>query len=731
MVRCVGLLSTMCLTAAASAAEAPVPDPGYLRRHAETRGFSLGRPVQPRPTPDGQAVLFLRSGPRSPTLSLYEFAVASGQTRELVRPEQLLRGAEEQLSTEEKARRERMRMSLRGFTQLELSPDGTLVLLPLSGRLYLLNRKTGTVTELRTGPTPALDPHLSPDGRRVAYVRDRDLYVYDLATEQERRLVASRHPQVSYGLAEFIAQEELHRHQGLFWSPDGQQLAFEEADHRGVELLHIADPARPEQPPTAFPYPRPGRANAKVRLGLISVTGGRPTWVRWDADRLPYLATVRWDKNAPLTLVVLSRDQHDLEVLEVTQGGRTRTLLREHDPAWLNVDQDVPRWLPDGSGFLWTSERSGQRELELRDRSGQLVRVLVPGSAGYQKLIDVDGQRVVFAAAADPAVRDLFWVPLGGGPAQPLPPQVSGPAVRGATFSRDHSLYVHTWTSPQSMTRTTVHRADGTLVGELDSVAEEPPFRPRLELSWAGPQRLRASILRPRDHRPGRRYPVVVSVYGGPGHTKVSAAMHGYLLDQWLADHGYIVVSADGRGTPGRGREFERALAGSFARTTVADQVEALQALAQHHPEMDLTRVGIYGWSFGGYLAALAVLLRPDVFHVAVAGAPVVDWLDYDTCYTERYLGLPADNPAGYADSSLLTHAAKLVRPLLIIHGTSDDNVYFFHALKLSNALFRAGRDHELLPLVGLTHMVPEPLVTERLWERILATLSRTLRPTA
>ena len=213
----------------------------------------------------------------------------------------------------------------------------------------------------------------------------------------------------------------------------------------------------------------------------------------------------------------------------------------------------------------------------------------------------------------------------------------------------------------------------------------------------------------------------------GQGAADAEAAR--FLLHQWVADHGYIVVSADGRGTPGRGRDFERSLKGNFAKVTLADQVEALQALGQRYPELDLSRVGIKGWSFGGYMAALAVLKRPDVFHVGVAGAPVVDWHDYDTHYTERYLDLPAQNPVGYEDSSLLPLAPGLQRPLLIIHGTGDDNVYFFHALKLSDALFRAGKPHDFLPLSGLTHMVPDANVTIRLWERIMATLGNALRP--
>ena len=273
----------------------------------------------------------------------------------------------------------------------------------------------------------------------------------------------------------------------------------------------------------------------------------------------------------------------------------------------------------------------------------------------------------------------------------------------------------------------------GRILGELPSLAEAPPFVPAMEVGAIGEDNFRVAVVRPRDfdvkRNPGRRYPVVLDVYGGPHHLSVQKAMPTGLMRQWIADHGFVVVALDGRGTPGRGRAFERALLGNFGEVPLADQVAGLTALGARHPELDLKRVGVFGWSFGGYMAALAVLKRPDVFQVAVAGAPVVDWQDYDTTYTERYLGLPEANPEGYKASSLLSYAETLSRPLLLIHGTSDDNVYFLHTLKLCEALFKAGKRFELLPLTGLTHMVPDPVVRERLYERILTTLSEALHP--
>jgi dipeptidyl-peptidase-4 len=292
--------------------------------------------------------------------------------------------------------------------------------------------------------------------------------------------------------------------------------------------------------------------------------------------------------------------------------------------------------------------------------------------------------------------------------------------MNSAVFSKDHSVYVLTTTTLNAMPKTTVHKADGTLIGELPSVAEEPPFTPRTEIIEVGENpSYYAAIVRPHNFDPKKKYPVVVDVYGGPRHFVVVDAERNWLLDQWLADQGFIVIAIDNRGTPGRGHDWERAIYKKFGSVPLEDQVAALQALGKKYSELDLDHVGITGWSFGGYMAALAVLKRPDIYKAAVAGAPVTDWEDYDTHYTERYLGLPKDNPDAYKEASLLTYAADLKRPLLLVHGTSDDNVYFRHTLKLADALFRAGKEFEVLPLSGLTHMVPDPVVMERLHSRI------------
>ncbi len=717
-----GLCASGLVSGGDSGATPPSSPDTFVRDYAETRGFTLGRPLRARPTPEGKAVLFLRAQARQPTLELFEFEVATGRTRRLLSPAAVLGGRAEHLSAEGKARRERMRVSLGGFTDFQLSEDGARCLLSLGGELWVYERASGRARQLPTGAGSILDPQWAPDGKSGAYVLDHDVWTLALAGGSPRRVTRGGTARLTHGLAEFVAQEEMDRFHGYWWAPDSQAVAFEEADASGVAVWYVADPAQPGQAPSPVFYPRPGQANVRVRLGIARRRGGPPVWVEWDRARYPYLARVDWHRRGGLTLLVQTRDQRDLRLLRADpRTGRTHTLLDEHDPAWVNLDQAVPRWRADGRGFLWTTERRGAWQLELRDPQGGLLRVLTPIDLGFQALVDLDDQhqQAWFLASADPTQAQLYRVPLAGGPPVALTRE---PGLHAATLSKDGAIYTHQVTTPEALPRTFVCRADGQVVGELPSVAAAPPFVPRAQILRVGkaPGRY-ALVVRPRMFDSRRRYPVLDHVYGGPHAKMVSAALGGQLLDQWLADQGFIVVSVDGRGTPGRGRAWERAIQNRFGTLPVEEQVAGLQDLGAQFPEMDLTRVGAFGWSFGGYLAALTVLRRPDVFKAAVAGAPVTDWEDYDTHYTERYLGLPAAEPAGYQEGSLIALAPGLQRPLLLVHGTADDNVYFRHTLRLADALFRAGKSFEVLPLPGFTHMVPEPIVTERLYGRISA----------
>lgn len=702
-------------------------DTGFIQEHAETWGFTAGQPTGMAVTPGGDAVLFLRSGPRDVIRNLYEIDTAAGEVRGLARAADLLASGEEQLSDEEKARRERMREVGRGFTWFKLSEDGGKVLTGLGGRLYVINRADGRVLPLRESAAgPAMDAKFSPDGRYVSCVRGHDVYVIDLSTLEERAVTAGGTEDVSHGVAEFVAQEEMHRHTGYWWSGDAQWIAFEECDQREVETLYIADARNPEQPPRGWRYPRAGRANATVRIGVVPVRWEgteqpAPRWLDWDRNRYPYLAAVHWGKDAPLTFYVQSRDQREAVLFRADPtSGEMAELLRETDSAWINIVPDMPRWLAGGREFLWMSERSGEWELELRDRDGTLKRAYRPGEARLHGVSAVhsESREVVMSGAIDPTETHLYRISLDSGEVAKL---TDGAGSHEGRFARDGGVWVHKESLIDGTVRHTVRGRDSRAMLEVPSVAIDPPHAVNLELARveADGRSYHAAIVRPREFDRSRKYPVILYVYGGPGHPVVTASARAYLRQQWFADLGFIVVSVDGRGTPRRGRAWERATAWNLIDLPLEDQIAALAALGRRNRELDLSRVGIYGWSFGGYFAAMAACRRPDVFHAAVAGAPVIDWEDYDTHYTERYMGLPQENPEGYRVCSVLTYASQLQRPLLLIHGTTDDNVYFVHTLKMAEALFRAGRPHDVLVLAGFTHMVPEPEVSMRLYERI------------
>jgi dipeptidyl-peptidase 4 len=710
--------STHIALAAPPTADA-APNLDLLRALAQTRTFYLGTPTHPTISADGKAVVFLRSAARDPKQSLYEMGIDTGSVRELVSPDALLSGPET-LSPEERVQRERRRVRTTGLTSFELSDDGTKVLVTLSGRAFVVDRASGKARPLPTGSGAVLDPRWSPDGTRVAYVRDDDIYTIHLASGREVRVTRGGSERITHGLAEFIAEEEFDRARGLWWSPDGGRILYEEADTRGVDILSIADPMHPEQLPQHIAYPRAGHANASLRFGIVAASGEPTTWVQWDRTRFPYVAQASWPEGGPPLLYVLDRPQQVGQLLAIdAASGRTRTLVEERDAAWLNVDSSVPRWLRDGTGFLWSREGTDDWRLELRDPNGAFVRELLPPGFGYMSVADVDEKtRTAVVIASDDPTREEAWaVSLDG---RFAPKHLSqGHGVVWPTFGKRHDRYVSQEASLTAMPRWMVRSLDGSTAREIPSVAESPPSLPAVEIAQIGEEHVRVALVRPSDFRADatarRRYAVLDAAYAGPGFTVVKQSALAFVRAQWMADATQaVVVAIDARGTPRRGRDWERALWKKVGSVPLEGHIAALRALGVKYPELDVSRVGVYGWSFGGYFAALAVLRRPDVYRVACAGAPGVDWRDYDTAYTERYLGLPEENSAAYDDASLLSYARKpvapsLARPLLLVHGTADDNVWFVNAVKLADALERGQRPFEFFPLGGTTHVLRDP----------------------
>ncbi|MEH3033470.1 MAG: prolyl oligopeptidase family serine peptidase [Aeromicrobium erythreum] len=674
----------------------------YPRLAARTLRFTLGVPRNVTVSPDGRTVRFVRT-PDGTTRTglLWELDVETGTESVLVDPRDLIDGDEE-LSPAERARRERSRESAAGIVGYDVDATGRWACFPLSGALWVTHLGTRATRRLDT-PSGVVDPRLDPTGRHVAYAVDGELRVVGVDGSGDRAVASPERDGETWGQAEFIAAEEMNRFRGFWWSPDGTSLLVERADDGPVQTWHVADPAHPERPPVEQRYPAAGTPNAVVTLWHVTLDGER-TEVVWDHDTFEYLARVQWDEHGDPLLQVLSRDQRHTQVLSVDVGtGTTSTVRDVRDDAWVEL-ASAPRRTHDGR-LVTLEDVDGLRRLVV---DGAPVS---PGPWQVRGIVGVFDDSVLATASDDPTCVQVVRFGLDG-QAEPL---TSGAAVHSAVV-RGGTTVVSRSGLDAVGTTTTVHREDGSVV-PVQSVAEPAPFEPSVTFLQAGEHALRTAVLWPRDHVPGsRRLPVLMDPYGGPHAQRVLASARMFLEPQWLADQGFAVVVADGRGTPGRGTTFERAVQDDFAGVTLQDQVDALTAVAAQYPDdVDTSRVGIAGWSYGGYLAALAVLDRPDVFHAAVAGAPVTEWRLYDTCYTERYLGDPRERPDVYDRNSLLPRAGQLERPLLLVHGLADDNVVAAHTLRLSSALLEAGRPHSVLPLTGVTHMTPQEVVAENL----------------
>ncbi len=687
----------------------------FPRRSARTARFTAGAPRGFVVSGDGGRVAFVRSPSGTDrATALWVLDVATGTERCAADPVELLAGGGEQLTDVERARRERMRESGAGITSVALDEAGRTAVFALSSRLFVVDLVGASPARELPAAGPVVDPRPSPDGTQVAYVSGGAVHVVGTDGSGARVIAEPESPDVTYGLAEFVAAEELDRHRGHWWAPTSDVLLVERADVGKVQVWHVSDPERPERPAVEHRYPVAGSANADVTLWLFAPDGGR-TPVSWDHETYEYVSAVHWSAGGPPLLQVLTRRQERALVLAVDPAtGTTRILRGQSDPAWVDVVPGTPAW--SGDGRLVTVEVVADRYALCVDGgpvSPARVQVRRVQPAGDGVLV-----QVTQGLGED---RVCGWSPAGGWTEVSAGPGshagVGGPGVQVLATSH----------ADRPTTTYEVLRAGAPSL-PVRSYADEPPLQPRPRLMAAGARAIPTAVLLPTGRMAGDPpLPVLVDPYGGPHHALVRTAACGYLESQWWADQGFAVVVADGRGTPGT-PSWEREVRLDLATAPLADQVDALHAVAAANPGLlDLDRVAIRGWSFGGYLAALAVLARPDVFHAAVAGAPVTQWRLYDTAYTERYLGLPDEHPEAYDRGDLVELAAGLTRPLLVIHGLADDNVAAANSLRLSSALLAAGRAHTFLPLSGVTHMTPQEVVAENLLLLQLEFLRRSL----
>ena len=749
----------------------------FPRQYARTRRFSLGEPRGFRISADETRIVFLRtSGGSDPVQKLWALETdSSGNWKErlLVDPLTILGQDDHDLPAEEKARRERLREQANGITAFDANSEATLAVFAMSGVLYLVDVTTAEVRTLTTDPG-AYDPRIAPDGSSIAYVANRGLHVASTVQGAPPQLLIGEDDEnVSWGVADFIAAEELDRYRGFWWSPDSKLVLVARVDETPVNTWWIADPSNPAAAPRSHRYPAAGTANALVSLAIIDVATRSRVDVEWCHNiddwshaAWPYLVHAAWTDHG-CTAVLMDRAQTSQRVVDIEPAsGRMRTLHSTTDSVWVELCPGTPSRLAGdylvltasghitdqtSGGFSITSkpdradqtpDREQTQALVIREPGGA-IRVLTPANMQVRRVAHVSAERAVVAVTVsralvpsfagleiepDTGAISLVSVALDGSGISLL----AGGADVGTHDASVTGVNVSVIRSASvNRTRADIRVLKGSETQTLvRNFAEVALVNPKPIFFTAGPRAIPCVLFLPSSNHAGSlaKLPVLMDPYGGPHAQRVVQSRNAHATSQWFADQGFAVVVVDGRGTPGPGPLYEKACHNDFTDGVVDDQVTGLVEATRLHPQLDLARVAIRGWSFGGFLAAMAVLERPDVFHAAVVGAPVTDWRLYDTGYTERYLGHPATNSSAYDNNSVLTRAHKATRPMMLIHGLADDNVVCAHTLQLSGALLAHGKPHEVLPLSNVTHMTPQEEVAENLLKLQVDFLRRSLR---
>ena len=689
-------------------------------------------PLQVRVAMGGRHLAFLRAEETNrERLSLWRYSL---RTRELA---PLLRAPAQDGGTPsaaERAERERLRRFAGGVTAWHWLADGERALATVDGAAWLCDGRGGArlLMESRHRHTGLA---VSPNGRFVSFVRDGDLFLCDIETGAVRQLTTDASDVVTNGAAEFIAQEEMHRFDGHWWSHDGRRLAFTRVNVADIPETRRFELHEDRTEAVVQRYPHAGGPNAAVELALLEIDAegrpGTPQWLGWAEADDAYLARVAFAPSGRLVVQAQSRDQRRLTVkcLNPTDG-RWTTLFKETGETWINLHDNLT-FLGEGDAFAWTSERNGQAALY---RFDDALRPWPTGLDGVRRVICANAETAVVAGwRGDPTTQHIHRIPWRGGAAEPL---TEGDGWHEATADPHGVVCAITATAPEHPARLeAIHLASGERhrVCGGPMAADHPyhPFLPRHVPATFGTllaedaQTLHYRLTPPAGHEDGARHPVVVHVYGGPGVQRVRREW-GPLVTQLFAQRGYGVLELDNRGGAGRDKRFEDAIHGQLGAVEVRDQLAGVSFL-RGLEWVDASRIAIMGHSYGGYLALLCMAKAPEAFAVGVSIAPVTDWTLYDTHYTERYLGMPDANPEGYRLSAVSPWLDGLRGPLLLMHGMADDNVLFAHSTRLMHALQERGVPFELMTYPGAKHALQERPVAIHRYRTILDFLRRRL----
>jgi dipeptidyl-peptidase 4 len=678
-------------------------------------------------SPDGSRVTYLRGkSDEKDRLDLWEHNIHDGRARVLVDSKSLAPTLVA-LSDEELARRERQRTAaLSGILEYSFSPSGDALLFPLSGALYyyrLANRdKKPEVIAIDTHGF-AIDASVSPAGGSIAYIRAQNLHIYDIAQKREVALTTDGAGAIKNGVAEFVAQEEMDRSTGYWWAPDGQHIAFARVDESPIQVTERFEIAADNVTTFEQRYPTAGTPNVVIRLGVSDLRTDAVTWVDLGADTDMYLARVDWlPEGKTLAIQRQSRDQRRLDLLfaDITTG-ESQVVLTEISNTWIDLHHELS-FLKHSREFIWASSRDGYQHLYLYDYQGHLLRQLTAGEWVVDdfrkraiKSIDENNRVVYFTATAkDPTERHLYRASLDTHDPHTIHRVTLEAGVHEIAMSPDARFYIDNFTSVTQPPQVSLHSSDGALISTLlenplDATHPDAPYVAENSLPEFGTltavdgQKLHYRLFRPNHFDTSKRYPAIVDVYGGPGAQRVLNNWNGSSFTQILTRAGYVVFQLDNRGSASRGTAFQAPIHDRLSEAEVADQVQGARWLGSQR-FVDPARIGVWGWSYGGYLTLMLMFKAPDVFQTGVAGAPVTDWALYDTHYTERYLDKPQENPAGYASSSVLPFAKDLKGKLLVMHGMADDNVLFLHSTKLFRKLQDLGKPFNVMVYPGAKH---------------------------
>jgi dipeptidyl-peptidase-4 len=676
-------------------------------------------------TPDGKRLSYFETngaGKQTKT-ELWAMDATSGERRLLVTSDKL----ESILPAESSKPTQATGLGRRAPSQYQWAPDGAGILFQGPTALAWLEVKSQTARTLVTGNAAISDPKISPDGRFVSFVRDHNLWVVNLADGKEREITQGGTEEIRKGELDWVYPEELDCKTGYWWAPDSSAIAFLEMDERKVSQYPLVDFSSPSGEAEMERYPAAGGANPIVRVLAVSLNGGEPRVMDIGAETDIYIPRVNWLTDSQhVAIQRLNRTQTTLDLLiDDTSTGKSRAALSQSDANWINISDDL-YFLKDGKRFLWSNEQTGFRHVYLYDLDGKQLAQLTKGEWEVSAVDAVDetkGLLYFTATEKSPLERNLYRVAFDGTGFTRLTKEEG---THAAVFAPQAATFYDTYSNAATTARQDLLRADGSRIAAINEnkIAELADYHLSpvefLRVKSRDGVQLNASIIKPPEFNPQKKYPVLVYTYGGPHAQVVRNAWGGanFLWHELMAQKGYIIFSVDNRGSAGRGHAFESPLHFRLGAQELSDQRDGVQYL-KSLPYVDTNRIGIWGWSYGGHMTLHAMFEAGDDFKVGFAGGPVTDWRYYDSIYTERYLGLPQKNEKGYQDSSPVKYASQLKGKLMIAHGTGDDNVHFANTLSVINDLIEAGKYVEVLAFPGRGHGVSDPPARRILMQRV------------